>query len=305
MAQRRCSQCGAEVSLAGERLSASCAFCDSPLVDGAAATEAIDAVVPFDVDRRRASELLQAWLARQWLAPEPLRRAARADDVSAVFVPFYGWDALARSRWSARVGVHWTRVETTTTMQNGKPVVRTRTVVETEWFPCSGTHAARWCNHLVSASRGLLEPEANALEPFDLGRALAWSEAAVAGVAAELPTVDHAAARATADAELRRRARDAVSAELLPGSTSADLDVATDITLDRVRLVLLPVWVAAVRGPRGPLRLLVNGQTGEVVGTAPKSWAKVGCAAIAIVLAAALALLFASACAGLLGIASS
>lgn len=304
MATRRCSQCGAEVALADDRLSTTCAFCDSPLVDGSAVSEPIESVVPFAVTRQRASDLLRAYLSRQWLAPEALRKAARADAVDAVFVPFYAYDAVARSTWSARVGIHWYRTETYTTTENGKRVTRTRTVQETEWFPLSGQHARQWHDHLVSASAGLPEAEANALEPYDLGAAMPWAEAAVAGVAAEIPTVDHAAAHATAHQELTRKEAQAIAEKLLPGDTHDDLRVESAIHVETVRLALLPVWVAAVRGPAGPVRLLVNGQTGEVVGVVPRSWAKLGCAAVGAVLLLAVALGGVGLCSGLLAMVS-
>ena len=44
---KRCAQCGAEVRLAANVFTASCAFCDSPLVDAEANIEPADLVVPF------------------------------------------------------------------------------------------------------------------------------------------------------------------------------------------------------------------------------------------------------------------
>ena len=48
-------------------------------------------------------------------------------------------------------------------------------------------------------------------------------------------------------------------------------------------LVLLPVWVCAVRwrDDREAIRLLVNGQTGTVAGRVPVSWTKIAAAAAA------------------------
>jgi hypothetical protein len=70
--------------------------------------------------------------------------------------------------------------------------------------------------------------------------------------------------------------------------------------VDGVRLVLLPVWIAAFRTPKGPLRLMVNGQTGEVVGRVPRSAAKVGCL-VAVVLVILVAILFSASIVALIG----
>jgi len=260
------------VDLPDELRSATCSFCDSALVaeaDGDA--EAVDRVVPFEVPRERASTTLGAHLAAHWLAPEVLRRAARPDELRQVFVPFYVFDAVARTTFSVQIGNHWYRTETYTTTVNGKRVTRTRRVRETEWSSLEGSHVRQWFQHLVSASRGLVEGEANALEPFDLGRSVPFVPAVVAGVAAERATVPHAAAARVASQELADLEAAVIAREHLPGDTHRNLSSRTTSDLSPPGLALLPVWIGVVKGPKGPLRLLVNGQTGEAVGRVPRS----------------------------------
>ncbi len=259
-------------------LSTACAFCDSPLVDHRLEeTERPDRVVPFRVPRARAGRALAQFLAGEWLAPEALRRAIRPSELSQVFVPFYCYDALVRSEFTASVGLYWYRTETYTTTVNGKRVTRTRRVRETEWSPLSGSHARRWFDHLVSASTGVPEEEANQLEPFDLGLALPYGPALVAGVPAELPTVTHEQALKVAGEELAALERKTIAQSHLPGDTHRRLQSSSRVDVDVVRLVLLPIWTAVYPGPSGPVRLLVNGQTGEVVGAVPRSTWKIGC----------------------------
>jgi hypothetical protein len=288
MSAHRCSQCGATVELDDAAYVSTCAFCDSALerVEARAAAP-VDQVVPFVVDRARAGVLLHQWLAGRWLAPESLRRAVRPDELRSVFIPFYAYDATARSDYFCRVGVYWYRTETYTTVVNGKTVVRTRQVRETEWSPLSGSFVAQRFDHLVSASRGLPEGEANELEPFDLGRASPYTPALVAGVASELPTVPHDEALSVARDELNKVQIRDIAARHLPGDTHADLTATTALDVGRVQLVLLPVWIAVYAGPSGPVRVSINGQTAEVVGNAPRSSWKVGCLVVALLAVAA------------------
>ena len=74
---------------------------------------------------------------------------------------------------------------------------------------------------------------------------------------------------------------------------------ACEVQLDALRLVLLPVWIAAVPGPNGPLRMLVNGQTGEVVGEVPRSGWKIALAVALVLLPIAMAVAAAMGVAGL------
>jgi len=266
------------VELEGHVFSGACPFCDSPLVDtDLVAASPPDVVVSFDVNKTQAARLLRAYLEDQWLAPNALRRAAKAESVRPVFVPFFVYNAVCRSEFACRVGIYWYRTETYTTTVNGKTVVRTRQVRETEWHAFSGTHAKRWYDHLVSASLGVLESEANALEPFDLGRSQPYAHVLTGGVEAEVPTISREDALGTAEQELRQLANAAIASGHLPGNKHRNLETRSTVDVEAVKMALLPVWVAAFRSGELTVRLLVNGQTGEVVGDVPKDKMKVGC----------------------------
>lgn len=291
---RRCTSCGATVEIPATVMSASCRFCDASLVDAEASSEPVERVVPFVLGADQAATCLRGWLQSRWLAPEGLRKAAQQDSLRAVMVPFYAFRAVARTRWRARVGIYWYRTVTTMSRgPGGKTVTRTHQKRETDWHQAAGTHGRVWHDHLVSASRGLVEAEANALEPFDLGRAVPWAPERVAGLTAEVPTVGHDEATRTAAAELQERERQAIIQGFLPGDTHGSLETETRSETLGVELVLLPVWIAVFRSGEHVVRLLVNGQTGEVVGSVPWSRAKiailVGIALAALAVIASLA----------------
>lgn len=226
-------------------------------------------MIGFRVPRKGASQAIARHLATRWFAPEALRTGAQEQSLHSAFLPLYAWTARARSRFDSTVGIDWTRTETYTTTVNGKTVTRTRTVRETEWFPLSGEHGIAWDDHLVSASRGLAEWEATALEPFDLGAARPWDPSLVAGHVAEHATIPHPEAQVTAEAQVRALAADDVRGDFQPGDRSRGVQVHTDVSLDGPRLVLAPVWIAVLQGGEHTVRLLVNGQTGEVAGKVP------------------------------------
>jgi len=264
-----------------------CAFCESPLVDVEGEAEPPDRLAPFRIAREAAADRLGDYLAGRWFAPESVRRAGTPERLRGVLVPFWSYEAVARSRYTARVGIWWYRTETyvTTEIVDGKPrtVTRTRQVRETEWFPTAGSHVATYADHLVSGSAGLAEAEANALEPFDLGPARPFAPALLAGWTAERATIDHARARAVAASELEARENDAIR-RFLPGDEVTSVQSETAVDVSGVGLVLLPVWIATYRHAGDVFRVLVNGQTGEVVGRPPRSTAKVVAAIVAALL---------------------
>jgi len=270
---RTCPHCGANVSLPPGQLSQPCAFCDSPLVAFDGKQEPVDLIAPFVLDQRQAAQRLKTHLKSSFWAPGKVRRLD-PEDLRGVLVPFYCYDAVAHSSYRGRVGIYWYRTETYTTIVNGKVQTRTRTVRETEWHPVSGTHVASYDDHLVSGSQGLPEDEANELEPFDMGQARPFDPGLVAGWPAELPDITHAQAKSTANQELADLENAAIRS-FLPADEAGNIQNQTQMEVSDVRLVLLPVYMAAYKHKGKAMRLLVNGQTGEVVGSIPKSWFKI------------------------------
>ncbi len=292
---RSCPNCGAAVTFADGVIADLCVFCESALVAGSAETQHADRVAPFLISKNAAGERLGAHLAGQWLAPGHVRETKAPQKLKGVLVPFWVHDAVARSEWHANIGIYWYRTETyyVTVTRNGKTTreKRTRRVRETEWFPTGGTHAATYANHLVSGSKGLPEAEANALEPFDLGGARPFAPELLAGWVAESPTIPRYEAIEVAKTELRSVESAAVR-RFIPGDTARGFEVSSAIDVDPGDLVLLPVWVATYRWEGEVHRMLVNGQTGEVVGDVPKAWFKIALIIVAGLAAAGLAAAF-------------
>jgi len=289
---RSCPSCGAVVTQPRERISHACSYCRSALVEVERGAVVIDRVAPFRLSDKAAEERLREHLAARWWAPERLRRAARDGTIDArlvegVLVPFYAYDATCRSRYETRVGLHWYETKTV----KGKDGKRVKEVERhTEWFPLKGTAVSQLRDHLVSASVGLSAAEVAALCPFDLGRARPFDARLLAGWPAELPSrprdqTDRDAAEQIRAGEIRR-----IGHEQLPGDTHRDTRVSCQVELAEAELVLLPVWVAALRHAGTVHRLVVNGQTGRCHGSAPVSPVKLGLAvALAVIVAALLA----------------
>lgn len=290
---RQCPSCGVVVELPPERLSHVCSYCRSSLVEASAdADSPVDRIAPFRLSAKAAHERLRQHLAGRWWAPQSLRRAARdgtADTrmVEGVLVPFYSYSATCRSRYETTVGLYWYETVEKKDRKTGKR--RTTQKRHTEWFPLRGTAVAQLRDHLVSASAGLEAAEVAGLQPFDLGRARPFDRRLCAGWPAELPTRTRRHTDADALAQIRADEIARIGAEHLPGDTHRKTRVSCQVELAEAQLVLLPVWVAALRFGDTTYRLMVNGQTGNCHGRAPVSPTKVAIAiAVGVVIAIAL-----------------
>lgn len=275
----QCEGCGAQIQVAAGLRTAKCPYCASPAVierptDPSRPEPTF--ILGFVVTEEVARATARKWLRRAWFAPSAFRRADLAD-VRGMYLPAYLYTAEAHARYDASIGENYVVVETyTTTDSKGRTVTRTRTRTKTEWRELTGEWAAFVDDVIVTSSRGLPNDELEAIEPFDLRALMRFSPAVLAGWIAEDPSLSPTAcmqqARQEAEAGIGQRL-----AAHMPGDKHRDLQFRFTLKNENLELVMLPVWVLAVRhaADRPPVRLVVNGQTGKLHGRAPKSWVKI------------------------------
>lgn len=287
MAAFECQSCGARVEIDDDRRTGKCLYCGSPQVidrpptpDRPSPTFGLAFVVPPE----RALEIARRFVRRPLFAPTSFR-TAKVDDVRGIYLPAYLYTAVAHTQYSASIGENYTVTETYTTTVNGKTVTRTRTRTVTEWRELSGRHSVFVGDHVVSASRGLPNAELESIEPFDWRAIKRFGPRLISGWATEEASL---APRDVADAA-RREAADAIGGKLarfMPGDSHRNLRWQTQFDHEDLELVLVPLWILPVRyrEDRPPVRLLVNGQTGQVHAKTPISWPKI-IAVVVLVLA--------------------
>lgn len=283
-----CSSCGAGLTVEAHLKTANCPYCDSPSVVERPATYDRPPpafVVGFVLDQEAAAERVTDWIGSRGLFAHSGLKRASVETVRGVYLPAYLYGAVGDTTYSAQIGENYTVTETyTTTDSEGRTQIRTRTRVETEWRHLVGNHSAYVSDVVVTASRGISNAELEAIEPFDLRALKRYEPGLVAGWIAEEPS--------RSPEECERLAHDesleqvgAALARFMPGDSYTDLRWETTLSQQVIDLVLLPVWVFAARyhPKRPPMRILVNGQTGEVQGQVPRSWIKILLAILVVV----------------------
>ena len=76
----------------------------------------------------------------------------------------------------------------------------------------------------------------------------------------------------------------------MPGDQQRLHNSSTDLQITNERTVLLPIWIATYPYKNEVYRLLVNGQTGEVVGTLPRDKVKIALLVVGILIIIAIAI---------------
>ena len=141
----------------------------------------------------------------------------------------------------------------------------------------------------LTASRGLSNAELEELEPFDLRVLARYEPALVAGWVAEEPSLSREECLKMAREEAVERVNQRVN-QFMPGDSHRMQRLDTQLSAESLEVCLVPVWVLAARydPEKPPLRVVVNGQSGEVHGEVPISWVKVVLTVVGVALVALL-----------------
>lgn len=281
----RCESCAALVEPSPSQEAFPCPYCGSSIVARELSQRLIkpQALLPFRIDRSRATELFRGWIRRLWFAPGELKKMARLEGrLQGLYAPYWTYDAGTVTRYTGQRGEEYTVTRTRTVTRNGKRITETYQEVQVRWYPARGTVSRHFDDMLVVGSRSLPRALAEELEPWDLDNLVGYADEYLSGFTAERYQVDVREGWARATERMESVIRD---------------DVRRDIGGDRQRIhtmdtshrdvtykhVLLPLWICSYRYRDDVYRFLVNARTGEVQGQRPWSWVKISLAVLAAV----------------------
>lgn len=251
----RCDNCGASMSYDASAKTLRCPFCGGQKLTSRrdARTLKPSGVVPFVVERNQVEQMIRQWLARGFWKPGDASERSIISSVTQVYVPFWVFNATTETAWTAD----------TSAVTSG---------ARGNWRPIFGTRNGRYDGILVCASGILSVAEANEIAPFDLQRAIPPEQIDLLNVIVEEFRVTKRDSRNRAAAMVEQY--EASQSQAGAPGTLRNLNVNVRIQNMTSTPILLPIWIMAYRYNKDTYRVLVNGQTGEVYGAAPFSYAK-------------------------------
>lgn len=251
----RCDDCGAAMSYDASAQALRCPFCGSLSMTRKADTRVLrpDAVVPFQVSRQAAEEILRRWIHEGFWRPSDIRQQAMVQAIAAVFVPYWVF--------SARTETHWTADSSSVPMG-----------ARGNWVPVSGDHHGEYEGLLVGASSSLTPAETTDIAPFDLRKGVEPETVDLLNMRVEEFQMPRRLARPLATGALQELERQACRRYVSGECRNMRVNVRV---LDMYSTpVLLPVWIMAFRYKKQVYRVLINGQTGKLSGGAPFAYGK-------------------------------
>lgn len=278
-AQRRmiCQQCSAMTIFPPGQTSAECPFCGSTML--IAAREDVEilppqAVIPMGFEADEVRKIMTRWLGTGFFAPDNLSRMARSGNMRPAYVPFWVFEATLTGKWQAYVAEGSGR--------------------HRNWIWQTGEHIFFFADELQPGTKSLPADLLARAEPFDFEKLVEYKPEYLAGWPAATYDIPLSQASLGAREKMAAKAKKQLVYKAAPGKQVRDLQVtASDISGVTYKQVLIPIWTASYSYLGKSYRVLINGQTGKVVGDKPVDSVKVSLVILgAVVLLVLLAFAF-------------
>lgn len=279
-----CQQCGAQIVVPPNAMTATCAFCGSGKVLQQRAPQDVlrpRFLIPFAIDGDGCRAAVQTWLGNSWLVSARLRQRAAVGDFRPIFLPYWTFETLATAQWRAEVG-------RTVTERRGD-----QTITRTVWHWESGEVVHRFNDVRIRGSERLSERLLTAIDNFDLNALSAYRPQLLAGTQAVAYETPLEPAWAAARSSMREQTRRLCEKQASTGKIR-NFSMTLDFAEEAWRYILLPVYLTTYFFDNRPYQVVVNGQTGKVAGQRPADWRKIALIAAAPIVLALLLMLAAA-----------
>ena len=276
-----CQGCGATTE--SDLLAGACQFCGGVLVAQQNPPGLVppEAVVPFGIDKRGADDAFVTWVRSRRFAPGALKGVGATEAIVGTYIPHWTFDAQTATDYTGERGEHYYVTETFTVSDgDGKSHQETRQVQHTRWYNASG-HVSRFFDDvLVPASHHLPPERLEKAGPWTLSTAVAYEPDYLAGYSALRYDVDPDVGRQAAADQMKPVIRNDCRQDI-GGDEQRVHRMDVNYAAVMFKLVLLPLWIASYIYAGKSYQVVVNANTGEVVGDRPFSKLKIALAVVA------------------------
>lgn len=282
-----CEGCGAIVEVDATSTATECPYCGAKYVLAQKQMDALvpDGVVPFKIDKVKVGEIYHDWIKSRWLAPNALKNLYQTDKIQGIYMPFWTFDADVEASYRAMGGIDR---EVTYEDDEGE----THTKIETDWYPTSGHVHNFFDDVLVKASDKL---KSNLLDSmvYNTQNISSFSPNYMSGYCAEIYTLDLKDAHKDARDKMQITMRNLCESDVL-GKYDRVRNLSMDTVYDdeTYKHVLLPVYSTAYCYKDKVYHVLINGQSGVILGEYPKSALKIAAIVAVVIIIIALIVYF-------------
>lgn len=244
-----CTACGAELMINGVETSTYCAFCSQPTIvfDRVSMNRRPKLIIPFKITKVQAVNIIKSKFKKGIFIPNEVKNF-KVDILRGIYVPYWLIDIEFQNSMVIRGKV-----------KSGKQTV-------TRYF--YRRVYSRFKTMPIDASRKFNDKSANRLEPFLFDEARTFEPQYLSGFYSDCS--DEIEQDINYKAEVRTK--EIVQREVFKDVPASALRVEREQPKKRIlsrTYAMMPVWFMIFKYMGEPYTIMVNGQTGKMVGAVP------------------------------------
>jgi predicted RNA-binding Zn-ribbon protein involved in translation (DUF1610 family) len=270
----QCKNCGANQHVEENYKSLDCVYCGEPLILEDAQEEGWilpGALVPFQLDTKKAHLIFKTWVDRLWFAPNKLKRAALAPEgLHGLYLPYWTFDANLFASYQGQRGDYYYETQTYRT-NKGK---QTRQVRKTRWTYASGEVKGFVDDILINASQKKRTEIPQSIAFWNLKELVTFNSKYLSGFVTEKYTLSLKEGHHRSFQEAKQIAYNWIRRDI-GGDTQRVAHADIKLSDETFKHILLPVYISAYRYNGKEYHFYINGQTGVVSGSRPYSFWKI------------------------------
>jgi len=270
----QCKNCGANQHVEENYKSLHCVYCSMPLIiEDIYKDEWIvpGAVLPFQLDQKKAHQIFEKWVKKLWFAPNKLKRASLdPQNTKGLYSPYWTFDAKLFATYTGQRGIYYYVTRTVGSGKNRRTVTERRT----RWYPAAGNIKGFIDDTLTKASKqrsGIIPVK---ISKWDLKLLKPFDSDYLSGFITEKYTISLKDGHLDSEKQARVIAERWVRNDI-GGDTQRISSLNMHLSEETFKHILLPVFISAYKFKEKRYNFFVNGQNGAISGKRPYSFWKI------------------------------
>lgn len=255
-----CTSCGAELAVNGVETSTFCAYCGQPSIVFSRVSQTLkpELIIPFSVQKQQAIDIIRKRFNEGAFIPKEVKNF-EVERVHGIYIPYWLYDSYYYDKQliKGRVG-------------SGK---NSRTKYFMREADCQFQKVS------LDASTNLNDESSQRLEPYDMRGLREFEIGYMSGFYSDRYDRNNKDLRSLA----AKRTKELFDAQTIASCSASSKSIVSSnpkMTIQKETYAMLPAWFMTFRYQDKPYTMLVNGQTGKIVGAVPFDSAKVKTTAI-------------------------
>lgn len=254
-----CQHCGGEIIGNQQTIATTCPYCSSPVIMNENVSNQLrpNYVIPFKLDKKEAKIKLQEFFHGKPFLPKSFQKDSKLEEIKGIYVPFWVYSCMAdvKQQYKASKVRHYSDSE--------------YDYVETKYYSVVREGVVEFDNVPVDGSSKIDDEFMQSIEPFDFKEAVDFNSGYLAGYFADKYDENSNTSEKKANTRIKNTTN-VIFANSVKGYCNKILENSSiDLKNKQVDYYLLPVWILNLSYKDKTYPLVLNGQTGKLIGDLP------------------------------------